>query len=183
MLLMPSEVQTQAQNNFFSLAKKERKEAIQQRKKERDREGGRGRGASNRPKKKRKRKGKRIQDHLLLCLSCTGPNSLLSLPGAPVRWRGPRRRLVCLSVGGCASKSDLSLCVHVCLCLTWSRLHKTLQLLFPFPSLLLPTQQVRKKFMTLQNHQTILVQIFLFSFGFGSSFSSFFSPPFFFFLW
>jgi hypothetical protein len=56
MLLMPSEVQTQAQNNFFSLAKKERKEAIQQRKKERDREGGRGRGASNRPKKKGKEK-------------------------------------------------------------------------------------------------------------------------------
>jgi len=87
--------------------------AKKERKNETEREGGRGRGTSNTPKKKRKRKGKRIQDHLLLCLSCTGPKSLLSLPGAPVRWRGLRRRLVCLSVGGCASKSDLSLCLSV----------------------------------------------------------------------
>jgi hypothetical protein len=56
MLLMPSEVQKQGQNNCFSLAKKEKKEAIQQTKKERDREAGRGRGSSNTPKKKRKEK-------------------------------------------------------------------------------------------------------------------------------
>jgi len=115
MLLMPSEVQTQAQNNFFSLAKK-KKEGSDPAKKERTRQGGReGAGGKQQTKKKRKRKGKRIQDHLLLCLSCTGPNSLLSLPGAPVRWRGPRRRLVCLSVGGCASKSDLSLSLSLSL--------------------------------------------------------------------